>query len=160
MRSEETKGPTKKGSGFIPRVLVAALAAALTLAAPMALASNAGHDEHTAAAPNSVDRAAVENLQRWVSSGHESWCKDPRLVAANELRRAVPELSGEEVELQPLELDEELITGTQAIFTWTNFDGSASYRVTVARFAWLLPIAGRLDEVIWVPTNTERVTAP
>ncbi len=28
-----------------------------------------------------VDRAKVETLQRWVSAGHEEWCKDSRLVA-------------------------------------------------------------------------------
>jgi hypothetical protein len=40
-------------------------------------------------------------------------------------------------------------------FEWTPLDGRATYRVTVERFEWLLPIAGDADALVWVPTTTE-----
>jgi hypothetical protein len=40
-------------------------------------------------------------------------------------------------------------------FEWTPPDGRATYRVTVERFDWLLPIAKDADAVVWVPTMTE-----
>jgi hypothetical protein len=43
----------------------------------------------------------------------------------------------------------------KAAFEWTPFDGRATYRVTVERFEWLLPIAKDTNGVVWVPTKTE-----
>ena len=40
-------------------------------------------------------------------------------------------------------------------FEWTPLDGRATYRVTVQRFEWLLPIVKDADRVVWVPTMTE-----
>lgn len=109
-----------------------------------------------------INRAAIENLQRWVSSGHESWCKDARMVASAELRRIAPDYdySAGGSELTALPLQTEFLTGTKAVFTWTPLDGRATYRLTVERFAWLLPMAGERGNIVWVPTSTEIVTHP
>ncbi|HUI75641.1 MAG TPA: hypothetical protein VLX32_11875 [Candidatus Acidoferrum sp.] len=103
----------------------------------------------------SIDRAAIENLQRWVSSGHETWCKDARAVASEQLRRIAPDFLSEQDELMVLPLEAQSGSPTKRVFTWTPLDGRATYRVTVERFSWLLPIAGKNDAIVWVPTRTE-----
>ena len=102
-----------------------------------------------------LDRAKIENLQRWVSSGHEEWCKDARLVAMDELRRLAPAFAGDSADPEALRLDTESESTQRVIFAWASPDGQATYRVTVERFGWLLPIAGEADSVVWVPTHAE-----
>ena len=102
-----------------------------------------------------LDRHKIENLQRWVSAGHEEWCKDARLVAMDELRRVAPAFAGNEADVEALPLDAEPASENRAVFVWTSPDGKASYRVTVERFEWLLPIAGEADSIVWVPTHAE-----
>jgi hypothetical protein len=105
-----------------------------------------------------VDRAEIENLQRWVAAGHEEWCKDARLVAAEELKRIVTDFDGGVTDLNTLNLVEgaDSSGGAKTVaFEWTPLDGRATYRVTVERFEWLLPIAGNADAIVWVPTLTE-----
>lgn len=101
-----------------------------------------------------IDRARVENLQRWVSAGHADWCKDARLVAAEELWRLAPDFSGDEFELSVVSDDFDADGGTRRTFEWAAPDGRAVYRVTVERFEWLLPIAKNTQSMIWVPTGT------
>ena len=101
-----------------------------------------------------IDRAEVENLQRWVSAGHADWCKDARLVAAEELKRVAAEYSDEGLELDAVE-DQDLSSGNRATFEWATADGRVAYRVTVERFEWLLPIAKNVESMVWVPTSTE-----
>jgi hypothetical protein len=101
-----------------------------------------------------IDRAEVENLQRWVSAGHADWCKDARLVAAEELKRVAAEYSDQGLELDAVE-DQDLSGGNRATFEWKTMDGRVAYRVTVERFEWLLPIAKSVESMVWVPTSTE-----
>ena len=101
-----------------------------------------------------IDRAEVENLQRWVSAGHADWCKDARLVAAEELKRVAAEYSDEGFELDAVE-DQDLSSGNRATFEWATVDGRIVYRVTLERFEWLLPIAKNVESMVWVPTSTE-----
>jgi hypothetical protein len=89
-----------------------------------------------------VDRAKVETLQRWVSAGHEEWCKDSRLVAMDELKRVVRAFAGGADDLDALPLDTESADAWRAVFVWSSPDGWATYRVTVERFGWLLPVDG------------------
>jgi hypothetical protein len=102
-----------------------------------------------------IDRAEVENLQRWVSSGHADWCKDARLVAAEELWRLAPEYSGDGFELNASNAEPSANDGNRVTFEWAPMDGRALYRVTVERFDWLLPIARDTEAIVWVPTSTE-----
>ncbi|MBS1867094.1 MAG: hypothetical protein JSS69_14360 [Acidobacteria bacterium] len=106
-------------------------------------------------ASRDVDRAKIENLQRWVSAGHEGWCKDARLVAMDELKRVAPAFAGASSDLEALPLDEESAEAGRAVFVWSSPDGRATYRVTVERFGWLLPIAGDANSIVWVPTHAE-----
>jgi hypothetical protein len=101
-----------------------------------------------------IDRATVENLQRWVSAGHADWCKHARLVAAEELWRLAPDFSGDGFELNVVSGDFDANGGNRVTFEWAPADGRAVYRVTVERFEWLLPIAKNADSIVWVPTST------
>jgi len=114
------------------------LAGAMTFA-PLAAASSVGKEERIVN-ERTINRAEVENLQRWVSSGDADWCKDARLVAAEELWRLAPEYSGDGFELNTV--------GAETIANGGN-------RVTVERFDWLLPIARDTEAIVWVPTSTE-----
>ena len=143
----------------VKRVVGVALAGmmmgAMTLA-PMAGAAAARSSgvEELVTNERAIDRAEVENLQRWVSAGHADWCKDARLVAAEELKRVAAEYSDEGFELDAVE-DQDLSSGNRATFEWATVDGRVAYRVTVERFEWLLPIAKNVESMVWVPTSTE-----
>ncbi len=140
------------GRSTLVRIAVALLAGVLATGAPAAMAS-AG--ERRIDLKTEVDRHKIENLQRWVSAGHEEWCKDARLVAMDELRRVAPAFGGNEADMEALPLDAEPASENRAVFVWASTDGKASYRVTVERFEWLLPIAGGADSIVWVPTHAE-----
>jgi hypothetical protein len=112
--------------------------------------------EHRADYNFSVERAKVEDLQRWVNAGHDSWCRDPQLVAAMSLRRIVPD-SGD-FDLASLPLEVERSQKTSAVYIFHSLDGNTTYRVTVRRYRWLLPLAGNLHKMIWVPEHAEIVT--
>ena len=133
--------------------LVGALAEAMMLA-PLAEASGA-REEDRIMYERTIDRAQVENLQRWVSSGHADWCKDARLVAAEELWRLAPEYSGGGFELSAIGAETIANEGNRVVFEWAPLDGRAVNRVTVERFDWLLPIARNAEAIVWVPTSTE-----
>ena len=132
---------------------VGMLAGAITLA-PLAAAGGV-REEDRITNDRTINRAEVENLQRWVSSGHADWCKDARLVAAEELWRLAPEYSGDEFELNAVSAEAIANGGNRVTFAWAPMDGRALYRVTVERFDWLLPIAKDSESIVWVPTSTE-----
>jgi hypothetical protein len=133
--------------------VVGMLAGAMTLA----LLATAGsvREEDRISNDRTINRAEVENLQRWVSTGHADWCKDARLVAAEELWRLAPEYSGDGFELNVIGADLIAHGSNRVTFEWAPLDGRARYRVTVERFGWLLPIAKDTEAIVWVPTSTE-----
>jgi hypothetical protein len=133
------------------RIAGALLAGVLAIGAPAAMAAG----ERRIDVRPEVDRHKIENLQRWVNGGHEEWCKDARLVAMDELRRVAPTFAGSSNDMEALPLDVESASDNRAVFVWTSPDGKASYRVTVERFEWLLPIAGEAGSIVWVPTHAE-----
>src|ERR1700720_3203285 len=96
--------------------VVGMLAGAMTLA-PLASAGNV-REEDRITNERIINRREVENLQRWVSSGHADWCKDARLVAAEELWRLAAEYSGDRFELNAI--SRELIAngGNRVTFEW------------------------------------------
>ena len=133
------------------------LTAAMTLAPVAAAATTAKSAEEKRLVNYQANRAEIENLQRWVAAGHEDWCKDARLVAAEELKRIASSFPGDATELDAINLGEASEGGSakKVAFEWTPFDGRATYRVTVERFEWLLLIAKDADLVVWVPTTME-----
>ena len=137
----------------------ALLAAGLVMAKFLmpAISHAAPRHKENAAGQASPDRAAIENLQRWVSAGHDAWCKDAALVASAEMRRLAPQFSGEQFDLVALPLAVESTTARRATFSWTTLDGKTTYRVTVLRYAWLQPIAHDAKSIVWVPVSREVV---
>ena len=133
--------------------VVGMLAGAMTLV-PLA-AAGAVREEDRITNDRNINRAEVENLQRWVSSGHADWCKDARLVAAEELWRLAAEYSGDGFELNAISAEPIANGGNRDTFEWAPMEGRALYRVTVERFDWLLPIAKDSESIVWVPTSTE-----
>lgn len=71
-----------------------------------------------------VERAHVEDLQRWVNLGHDAWCRDPQLVSAASLRRLAREF--EEVEAASLPLELQHRQENKAVYTLHSL-GWASY---------------------------------
>lgn len=142
---------------------VAGLTATLVAAMSPAPAAAAAREERSGEKNRvvnyrGVDRAEIENLQRWVAAGHEDWCKDARLVAAEELKRIAADFTDDAWELRVMDLGEAADGSGDAkrvAFEWTPLDGQATYRVTLERFDWLLPIAKDANAVVWVPTVTE-----
>ena len=138
---------------FSTRLAGGILAGLLAFAVPAA--SVAAPAERRVDVSRDLDRDKIENLQRWVSAGHEEWCKDARLVAIDELRRVAPFFGGNSADLDALPLDTESADAERAVLVWSSPDGRATYRVTVERFGWLLPIAGDANAIVWVPTHAE-----
>jgi hypothetical protein len=103
-----------------------------------------------------VDRAKVEELQRWVNGGHDPWCRDAHLVAAATLRRVSPELA--EFQSASLTLELEHRAKTRAVYSFHSPDGRTTYRITLRRCLFLLPSAGSLARIIWIPESAEILT--
>jgi hypothetical protein len=114
--------------------------------------------EHKTFSVPKLDRRAIENLQRWVNDGHDTWCKDPQLVASMEMRRIAPDFAGYQFDLASLPLEKELSGADRVVFKYTSVDGRTMYRITLRRYAWLLPIAGEQKSIVWVPARTETVS--
>ena len=112
--------------------------------------------EHRVVYPFAVDRAQTENLQRWVNEGHDTWCRDPKLVAVMAMRRMSEEFEEVEAASMPLELESR--EKREAVYTFHSLDGLKTYRMTLRRFEWLMPTAGSLQRTIWVPEKVEVVT--
>jgi hypothetical protein len=102
------------------------------------------------------DRARAEDLQRWVNAGHDSWCRDPQLVAATALRGISSQFSDYELASLPLELEHN--QKTKAVYTFHSLDGRTTYRITLRRHLYLLPTAGSLHRIIWIPESAEIIT--
>jgi hypothetical protein len=157
MNSRKARKEMRKIAGVVSWAsLVIVLAGAVCLAPVAAAAKSA--DATRVVSYRAMDRAEIENLQRWVAAGHEDWCKDARLVAAEELKRLAVDFVDDATELNAVNIGESSGGSSGAkkmAFEWTPLDGRATYRVTVEQFEWLLPIAGAADAVVWVPTATE-----
>jgi len=152
---ELTKGVRRAMRSIGAAALATALVGVRVM--PAAAAAKSG-EENRVVSYHAVDRVEIENLQRWVAAGHEDWCKDPRLVAAGELKRIAVDFADDATELNVVDPGEGAAAsdGSKKVaFEWTPLDGRATYRVTVERFEWLLPIAKDANAVIWVPTITE-----
>jgi hypothetical protein len=158
IREEVMNGTFERKTEIGSRQTISMCVAGALLAGVLAIgtqaATAAGGERRVEVKPE-LDRHKIENLQRWVSAGHEEWCKDARLVAMDELRRVAPAFAGSSADVDALPMDTESASDSHAVFAWTSPDGKATYRVAVERFEWLLPIAGEADSMVWVPTHAE-----
>ena len=100
-----------------------------------------------------IDRTHAEELQRWVNAGHDPWCLDPQLVAASALRRVSPDLQ----EYEPASFSLELVRAnqTESSYIFHSLDGRTTYRITLRRHLYLLPLAGSLHGIVWIPETAE-----
>lgn len=105
-----------------------------------------------------VERAKLEHLQRWVNDGHDTWCRDPKLVASAVLNRVAPDVLNPEFVSLPSE--KKTARGRKSIYTFVSADGRTSYQVTLRRYRWLLPAAGTTGQMVWVPVRLEIITRP
>jgi len=105
-----------------------------------------------------TNRANSENLQRWVNAGHDTWCRDPKLLAAHTLEQFAPGLDDSTYELASQPVVRKLSHGRTAVYTYHSLDGQTVYRITLRRPQWLRPTAGSLTNSIWLPQRIEVVT--
>jgi hypothetical protein len=161
IHQEDRMNPLHRNSTSIRTIVPVILRITFSLilwtlgAASMNLAA-AEPKEHRAVYNFSVERAKIEDLQRWVNAGHDSWCREPQLVAAVSLRRVL--LESGDFDLASLPLEVEHSQKTSAVYIFHSLDGNTTYRVTVRRYHWLLPVAGNLRKMIWVPEHAEILT--
>jgi len=159
MNSNIRQGAPRKITAILPvilRITFSLLLWTLGAATMNLAAAQTQPKEHRVVQTFPVDRATVENLQRWVNAGHDTWCRAPQLVAAAALRRVSPEFSDYELTSLPLELERN--HKTKAVYTFHTFDGRATYRITLRRYPYLLQTAGSLRQMIWVPESAEIIT--
>ena len=99
-----------------------------------------------------LDRKEVEALQPWVNDGHEPWRIDnPELVAHQKLLQLALSVRGFGAHQAP---PEQIVRREHyAVYLYKSVVGNKTYRVTVRKFQWLVPIAGKPQWVIWVPTR-------
>jgi hypothetical protein len=127
-----------------------------TLGAKSMTIAEAQTQEHRAVERLPVDRARVENLQRWVDAGHDTWCRNPQLVASITLRRIAPEFANYDFELASLTTGNEKNSPNQAIYTFHSIDGHTSYRITLRRFRWHGKASASRNDRVWVPVRSEK----
>jgi hypothetical protein len=106
----------------------------------------------------SVHRAEAENLQRWVNAGHETWCRNPELVAAATLKQVSPEADGYEFAAVSSPVESSHPSAIRAVYTFYSLDGRTSYRITLRRYPWLLSSAHSVKKMIWIPVESEKIT--
>ena len=138
------------------RLIGAVLLGAFSFVVPVLAAASPA--PHKVVKVPMIDRRAMENLQRWVNNGHDEWCKDAQLVASAEMRRIAPDFAGYQFDLASLPLEKDSHEANRVVFRYTSFDGRVTYRITLRRYAWLLPIAGDQKSIVWVPARTEILT--
>jgi hypothetical protein len=153
------RGAAAKFRVILPVILRITFCLAMwTLGAMSMTIAEAQTREQRVAQEIPVDRARVENLQRWVDSGHDTWCRNPQFVAAMALRRVAPEFSNYDFELASLTTGNEIVSPAHAVYTFHSTDGHTSYRITLRRFPWQGKAAASHDDRIWVPVRSEKIT--
>ena len=106
-----------------------------------------------------TDRKEIVRLQRWVDDGHEPWRMDnPELVAHQKLMDLASSVKG--FGAHRGSPDRVVVRGSYAVIVYRSELGDKAYRVTLRKFTWLVPIAGKLKWVIWSPTKVEILNCP
>jgi hypothetical protein len=156
MNRNHTNRPTRNTQIILPAVLRITLALFLILlgitSAPPAHAQT---NPHRIVKTYPINRANAEHLQRWVNAGHDTWCRDPKLVAAHTLEQFAPGLADSTYELAAQPVVHKISHGRIAIYTYHSLDGQTTYRITLRRPPWLRPTAGSLPQTVWLPQRLE-----
>jgi len=159
MKANGANGMGRKIRVILPVILRITFCLAMwTLGALTMTVAEARTREHRVAKELPVDRARVENLQRWVDAGHDAWCRNPQLVAAMTLRRMAPEFANYDFELASLAAGDGRVSPAKAVYTFHSIDGHTKYRITLRRFGWQTKNAGSPESRVWVPVRSEKIT--
>jgi hypothetical protein len=159
MNGNGANGVVSKLRVILPVILRITFCLAMwTMGAMTMTIAQAQTREHRVVQQIPVDRARVENLQRWVDAGHDTWCRNPQFVAAMTILQIAPEFSNYDSELASLTSGNKKVSSNQAIYTFHPIDGQTSYRITLRRFRWQGKAAASRDERIWVPVRSEKIT--
>jgi len=159
MQRNVVRGAAEKFRVILPVILRITFCLAMwTLGVMTMTIAEAQTREQRVAQKIPVDRARVENLQRWVDAGHDSWCRDPQSVAAMALRRVAPEFSNYDFELASLTTGNEKDSLTQAVYTFHSIDGRTSYSITLRRFRWQSKTTVSQSDRVWIPVRSETIT--
>lgn len=159
MHRNVVRGVAEKFQVILPVILRITLCLLLwTLGAARMTVVEAQTPEHRVVHKFTVNRAHIENLQRWVNRGHDTWCRDPKYVASATIRRISPEFANYDFELASLTTQDAEPSAKKAVYTFHSLDGHTSYRVTLRRFHWQSKIAGSPRNRVWVPVSAETVT--
>lgn len=158
MNGNGVKGVASKLRVILPVILRITFCLAMwTLGAMTMMIAEAQTREQRVVQEIPVDRARVENLQRWVNGGHDTWCRNPQFVAAMALRRLAPEFSNYDFELASLTTGNEKVSPAQAVYTFHSIDGHTSYCITLRRFRWQNKTINSPSDRIWVPVRSEKI---
>lgn len=159
MNSNVTNGNARAIRQILPVVLRITFCLALwTLGAISMTIAEAQTRDQRAVRNLPVDRSRVENLQRWVNSGHDTWCRDAKSVATKTIQRVSPELANYDFELASLTTQDGRSSANKAVYTFHSLDGHTSYRVTLRRFSWQNKSAETPANRIWVPVRVLTIT--
>ncbi len=159
MNGNTTHGTTRTIRQILPVVLRITFCLVLwTLGAASMTVAEAQTREHRVAQQLPVNRARIENLQRWVNAGHDVWCRDAKSVATKTVQRISPEFGNYDFELASLTTEDGKSSANKAVYVFHSLDGHTSYRITLRRFSWQNKIAGSPSARIWVPLRTETIT--
>jgi hypothetical protein len=159
MNSTTNQFPPRSLTSIIPVILRIALSLLLWTLGAAAMDVRTGQTqpkEHRTVILFPLDRAQALELQRWVNAGHDPWCRDPQLVASAALLRISSQFS--ELERASLSLELENGQKTRVVYIVHSLDGSSTYRITLRRHRFLLPAAGTLRQMIWIPESAEIIT--
>jgi hypothetical protein len=104
-----------------------------------------------------IDPSRAENLQRWVNSGHDTWCRSANLVAQATLQRIAPEFSAADLELAALPTETKRLKPNKVIYTYHSLDGHSTYRITVVRYPSLLHSANPKYAQVWLSIRSEKI---
>jgi hypothetical protein len=105
-----------------------------------------------------VDPSRVENLQRWVDSGHDTWCRSANLVAQATLQRFAPEFSATDLSLARLPIERKQLNRDKVIYTYHSLDGYTTYRITVVRYQQIAHSTVLKGARVWLPIRSEKIT--
>ncbi|HUI50442.1 MAG TPA: hypothetical protein VLX60_01600 [Terriglobales bacterium] len=159
MNGNTTKGNVRTIRQILPVILRISFFLVLwTLGAAAMSVVEAQTREQHATQQLPVNRGRVENLQRWVNSGHDAWCRDAKSVATVTIERVAPEFANNDFELASLTTQDGRSSANKAVYTFHSLDGYTAYRVTLRRFGWQTKTAGSANDRIWVPVRVETIS--
>jgi hypothetical protein len=104
-----------------------------------------------------VDPARAENLQHWVDSGHDTWCRGANLVAQATLQRIAPEFSATDVTFAALPIERKQVSRDKVIYTYHTLDGHTTYRITVVRHPSPVHSVDLKGSRVWLPIRSEKI---